>query len=189
MTLAFPSLLRSTHRSTHRCTQLRGGEHATPARTSHVAAAMALLRSQAQSASGGTVHLSCPHGVIIAYKFIWRKETNADHSDLSRSLFLEPAVTWQDDACGQAVHRRGAHPREAKESHGENRGCVRAWKKSADMTADDFRTMSIKQLDNKYYRSVANPPATTKASSSTNVPPRHVHTSHHATTLHVSTRA
>ena len=172
----------SEHASLHSsCAAM--GKLATPARTSHVAAEMALLGPQAQSASGGTVHLSCPHGVIIAYKFLWRKETNADHSDLTRSLFLEPAIHWQDDACGQAVHRRGAHPLEAKEVHGENRGCPRAWKKSADMTEDDWVPMSIKQLDNKYYRSVAKPPATTKASSGTDVPPiawTHVSSRHDA---------
>lgn len=51
--------------------------------------------------TGGAVNVTCPHGVLIAYKWLFLKETNRDHTDVLRSLVLHPAVHFMDDSCGQ----------------------------------------------------------------------------------------
>ena len=51
--------------------------------------------------TGGTVNATCPHGVVLAYKWLFLKETNRDHADVCRSFVLHPAVHFVDDSCGQ----------------------------------------------------------------------------------------
>jgi hypothetical protein len=77
--------------------------------------------------TGGAATLSCPHGVVVIYKFLFSAETNRDHADLLRSLLIAPPVHWLDDACGLMTHMQGTYPEEFRELYGENRGCPKPW--------------------------------------------------------------
>ena len=79
--------------------------------------------------TGGACTLSCPHGVVINYKFLFSNETNRDHADLLRSLCVTPGVHWLDDACGLMTHWEGNYVEEFKKLYGVNRGCAKPWMK------------------------------------------------------------
>ena len=78
--------------------------------------------------TGGTVTLTCPHGVVIVYKFIFSGESDRDHADLLRCLRVHPACHWMDDSCGLVTFWMGMFPEEYDELFGENRGCPKPWK-------------------------------------------------------------
>lgn len=107
--------------------------------------------------TGGTVSLSCPHGVVIAYKFLFAQESNRDHDDLLRSLILEPAVHWMDDSCGLVTFRQGLRPNEFRQLYGENRGCPRKW--CSDPSPSCLTPMDIPEIAEDQIRrdSVYNP--------------------------------
>jgi hypothetical protein len=103
--------------------------------------------------TGGTCTVSCPHGVVMVYKFLFNGESNRDHADLLRSLVIEPAVHWMDDSCGLVTHRQGTAPDEFRKLYGENRGCPKPW---VAHPADDYmRPVDIPELNDNYIHRVS----------------------------------
>ena len=113
--------------------------------TLHVGDSDCHLFVQIIKGTGGTVTLSCPHGVVYVYKFLWMHETNRDHSDLLRSLPLHSAVHFMDDSCGQTVFAKGNYPDEYEEVYGsEYNGCPKPWKTGDDI---DVTPVVIPELE------------------------------------------
>ena len=106
--------------------------------------------------TGGACTLSCPHGVVINYKFLFSAETNRDHADLLRSLCITPGVHWLDDACGLMTHWQGNYVDEFKKLYGTNRGCAKPWMKHP--TAEHLEPVAISELGKDADRETAQRP-------------------------------
>ena len=103
--------------------------------------------------TGGTATLSCPHGVVICYKFLFSSETNRDHWDLLASLSVLPAVLWLDDSCGLMTFLKGNYREAFDEAFGANRGCPKQWIK--EPTPAGLTPVDIPELQEAYIHSVA----------------------------------
>jgi hypothetical protein len=106
--------------------------------------------------TGGACTLSCPHGVVVIYKFLFSAETNRDHADLLRSLLMFPAVHWLDDACGLMTHMQGTYTDEFKELYGINRGCPKPWQK--DPSDDYLAAVQIPEVATNAHKRTARCP-------------------------------
>ena len=91
--------------------------------------------------TGGTVTLSCPHGVVIAFKFLFTAESDRDHADVLRSLRIFPPVHWMDDSCGLVTHWLSAYKDEYEALFGPNRGCPKPWKKGEEIDLTPVRSL------------------------------------------------
>ena len=96
--------------------------------------------------TGGTVTLSCPHGVVIVFKFIFTAESDRDHADVLRSLRIFPPVHWMDDSCGLVTHWLATYKEEYQALFGPNRGCPKPWKKGDEIDLTPVR--SIRNVTN-----------------------------------------
>lgn len=108
---------------------------------------------KAAQGTGGTCTISCPHGVVIVYKFCFSAESNRDHADNLGSLNCEPAALWYDDSCGLVSHREGMDPEEFEQLYGENRGCPKPWVK--DPGVHDLVPIDIPELRDVHIRRVS----------------------------------
>jgi hypothetical protein len=108
---------------------------------------------KAEHGTGGTCTISCPHGVVIVYKFCFSAESNRDHADNLSSLICEPAALWYDDSCGLVTHREGVDPQEFQHLYGENRGCPRPWVKNP--ASDDLVPIDIPELRDVHIRRIS----------------------------------
>ena len=122
------------------------------------------MHYQVARGTGGSCTLSCPHGVVIVYKFLFSAETNRDHCDVLRSLIIPPCVHWLDDACGLMTHWQGTHVEEFKKLYGENRGCPKKWLK--DPPKSYLTPVSIPELEKDAHKSAAQHPETRRYAES-----------------------
>ena len=107
---------------------------------------------KAEHGTGGTCTISCPHGVVIVYKFCFSAESNRDHADNLGSLNCEPVALWYDDSCGLVTHREGVNGEEFQQLYGENRGCPKPWVK--DPKPDYLVPINIPELRDVHIRRI-----------------------------------
>ena len=114
------------------------------------------MHFQVARGTGGSCTLSCPHGIVIAYKFLFSAETNRDHCDLLRSLLILSCCHWLDDACGMMTHWQGTYVAEFEKLYGENRGCPKPLLK--DPPNSYLTPVSIPELEKDAHKSAAQRP-------------------------------
>lgn len=112
-------------------------------------------------ATGGVLEASCPHGFKIAHMHLMDMESVRHVLAVLRSLLIFPRLVVYDASCGLATHLEGAHPEEARQLLGANRGCFRPWQQKGPTSLDRIsiealsRAKRLAGIDNDDLRQIA----------------------------------